>query len=300
MKHIHSLQYKNQSREELFPDLTHDFPYTFSRAELDHYTDRTVPWHWHKEVELFYMEDGVLEYCIPKGRLVFQKGSGGLVNSNVLHMTRPQVKNTVQYLHIFDTVLIGGYEGSRLEKKYITPLVSAPQLEILPLSPDHPQQAVILDTLRQSFHLSQTDYSYELRLRESLSSIWYKLLELTAPFPAVKKEIDKANDKLKAMMIYIQEHYNEKLSVMEIASAAFVSERECFRVFHDNLHQTPVEYLRSYRLQKACRLLLDSSESITSIGQSCGLGNNSYFGRIFRREIGCTPWEYRSNGGIVI
>ena len=57
-------------------------------AELDKYVGKSVPWHWHKAVELFYMESGALEYHTPKGKLVFPAGSGGFVNSNVLHRTR--------------------------------------------------------------------------------------------------------------------------------------------------------------------------------------------------------------------
>lgn len=301
MENMHRLQYKNPSREELLSGLSPDFPYVFSRAELDHYVGGGAPWHWHKEVELFYMEDGVLEYYLPKGKIAFPKGSGGLVNSNVLHMTRAQsnAKNTIQSLHIFDTSLIGGQQGSRIEKKYIAPLVTAPQLEILPLFPGNPDQANVLETIRESFHLSQGEYAYEIKLRETLSKIWCRLFELAGPLLKERRNIDKTSDKLKTMMICIQEHYAEKLSIAEIASAAFISERECFRVFHDYLHLTPVEYLRSYRLQKACHLLAEGPQSVTDIGQACGLGSNSYFGKIFRRQMGCTPLEYRQNGGII-
>ena len=34
----------------------------------------------------------------------------------------------------------------------------------------------------------------------------------------------------------------------EIAASAFISERECFRVFRDCLNMTPVEYVTSFRL----------------------------------------------------
>lgn len=299
MENIHSLQYKNQSREQLHPDLTDDFPHIMSLVEIDKYKDGFVPWHWHEEVELFYIENGVLEYDIPKGKIVFPKGSGGLVNSNVLHMTKPQFQNTVQHLHIFDISLIGGKAGSRIEKKYVLPIVTASQIEIVSLFPDIPGQMKILEKIGKSFQLAQGEYGYEIKLREILSKIWCEILELLRPSLANKARIDKTSDKLKVMMIYIQEHYAEKLSVGQIASAAFISDRECFRVFHDYLHLTPVEYLRSYRLQKACHMLTESSESITVIGQTCGLGNNSYFGKMFRENKGCTPLDYRQNGGII-
>ncbi|MCC8023894.1 MAG: helix-turn-helix transcriptional regulator [Clostridium sp.] len=298
MENKHSLQYKNQSREQLHPDLIEDFPYVMSLVEIDKYKEGFVPWHWHEEVELFYIENGVLEYDIPKGKIIFPKGSGGLVNSNVLHMTKPLSKNTIQHLHIFDTSLIGGKSRSRIEKKYIMPIVTASQIEIVPLFPDRSGQMELLEEIRKSFQMAQDEFCYEIKLREMLSKIWCEILGLLRPLIDDKVRIDNTSDKIKVMMIYIHEHYAEKLSVEQIASAAFISDRECFRVFHDYLHLTPMEYLRSYRLQKACHMLSESSESITVIGQACGFGNNSYFGKIFRENIGCTPQKYRQNGGI--
>ena len=95
------------------------------------------------------------------------------------------------------------------------------------------------------------------------------------------------------MMLYIQEHYAEKISVQELAASVFLSERECYRVFQQCLHMTPLEYMKSYRLQAACQMLVNSQEPVTEIGQACGMGSGSYFGKTFQEYAGCTPREYR-------
>ena len=61
MKNIHSIEFYTGSKEELLPDFEKDFPYIASRAELDKYIGGYVPWHWHRTVELFYMEIGSIE-----------------------------------------------------------------------------------------------------------------------------------------------------------------------------------------------------------------------------------------------
>lgn len=81
MKNIQSIEFYTGSKEELLPGFASDFPYIASRAELDKYTGRYVPWHWHKTVELFYMESGSLEYDTPGGKLLFPAGSGGMKES---------------------------------------------------------------------------------------------------------------------------------------------------------------------------------------------------------------------------
>jgi AraC-like DNA-binding protein len=295
LKYINSVKFRNGSKEELLPGFTQAFPYIASFVELDKHIGRFVPWHWHKEVELFYIKSGVLEYYTPKKKIVFPAGSGGIINSNVLHMTKPQenVNNTVQLLHIFDTSFIGGQSGSIIEQKYITPLTTASQVEALAFYPDIPEHKEILDMLYRSFELEDSSHAYELALRSVLSEIWISLFSLAAPLLKEKNRYDKTNDELKMMMIYIYEHYMEKISISEIADFAFISERKCFRIFQERLHMTPAEYIKNYRLQAACRMLIKGRESISYISHACGLGSSSYFGKVFRENFGCSPAEYR-------
>ena len=295
MKDISSIEFHMGSKEERLPDFSSQFPYIASRTDLDKHMGRFVPWHWHKAVELFYVESGMLEYCIPAGKITFPEGSGGMVNSNVLHMTRAQTKTkgNIQVLHIFDPSFIAGEQGSRIEQEYVMPIVAASQLEIIQLHPEQPEQAKILNLIRNSFHLSVKDIGYEIKLREALSEIWLQLFIHTRSIREGKPEYGKTNDKIKMMMIYVHEHFWEKISVKELAAAAFISERECFRIFQDCLHMSPVEYMKSYRLQIACQMLAKGRETITSISHACGLGSSSYFGKLFREKVGCTPLEYR-------
>ncbi len=295
MKNITKIEFYTGSKEELLPDFAHDFQYIASHVELDNYITRSVPWHWHKAVELFYIQSGALEYYTPKGKVVFPAGSGGMINSNVLHRTKTvdDIKGTVQLLHIFDPIFISGELGSRIEKRYIAP-ITASQLEIIALFPEDQSQAPLLNSIRESFHFSESDIGYEIKLRAALSEIWLQLYNLSLPIVESKGEYDKMNEKVKLMMIYIHDHFAEKITVAEIAASAFSSERECFRVFHDRLHMTPIDYIQGYRLQMACDLLVKSQESVTYISQACGMGSSSYFGKVFREKIGCTPLEYRN------
>lgn len=295
MRDISTIEFHRGSKEELLPDFESDFPYIASRVDMNRYMGNVCPWHWHSPVELFYMESGTLEYHMPGGMLVFPAGSGGLVNSNVLHMTRPRDlrEQNVQFLHIFDPFFIAGGQDSRIARKYVLPLITAQRPEIIPLYPTNPKQAKILEHIRVSFSLSERDMGYELRVREALSEIWVELLALAGPALEEKKERTQTGDKIKLMMVYIHEHYAKKISIAELAGAGFCSERECFRAFQECLHMTPVEYMQSYRLQMACRMLTEGRKSMTSIGQTCGLGSSSYFGKVFREHMGCTPLEYR-------
>lgn len=296
MRNVQGVEFHVGSREEFFPEFAADFPYIASRAELDKYAGGLAPWHWHRPVELFYMESGLLEYETLGGRVLFPAGSGGLVNANVLHMTRVlgQTEENIQLLHIFDVSLLAGEQGSRIEQKYITPVTADSQIEILPLFPEDKEQQQVLNLIREAFRIPAGQFGYEIRLRQALSEIWLRLFEQARPILAKGGEPQKRNGQIKQMMIYVREHYSEKISISELAAAAYLSERECFRVFHDCLHMTPVEYIKSYRLQEACRQLAREQKPVTAVSHACGLGSSSYFGKVFREYMGCTPTQYRA------
>lgn len=304
MQEVRSLEYCTGSREELLPGMTADFPYIATRAELDYYV---IPWHWHKEVEIFYIESGALEYYTQKGSQIFSAGSGGFVNSNVLHMTKPlsEREKNIQLLHIFDTSFLSGEQGSRIEQKYVAPIAASPRIEMAAFSPHDPEQAEILRLIQKAFLFSEKEFGYELRLREILTHIWLLIYNMLGPKLAHEVEYgrDIKDESLKLMMIFVREHFAEKISISDLASAAFLSERECYRIFQRSLHVTPVEYIKSVRLREACRLLGKTQRSITSISYACGFGSSSYFGKTFRETMGCTPLEYRQGwqgtGGIL-
>ena len=297
MKSIQHIEINNENNEELLPGFSQDFPYIASYAELDKYIEPSTPWHWHRTVELFYMESGTLEYTTPNGKWTFPAGSGGFVNSNVLHTSKviPSGEETIQLLHLFDPELLAGIPTSRIDAKYIRPLTSATSIEMIALSDDIPEQAALLQKIRMAFDLDENGWGYEFALRHQLVEIWLGLFELVCGDLASTPRLDVSDEKIKAMMGFIHAHYQETISVEDIAKAAHISKRVCFRLFKDNLHTTPLEYLTSYRLRKACQKLVNTNESITQIAYNCGLGSSSYFGKIFRERYGCTPAAYRKN-----
>lgn len=296
MKNIVGIQLVDGSNEEHLPDFLPEFPYIATQPEMDKYPDRSSPWHWHRAVEIFYMKSGALEYTTPHGHWVFPAGSGGFVNSNVLHSTRAVSDDepTVMWLHLFDTDLLAGAPGSRIETNYILPVTTAPGLEMIPLYPQFPAQAAVLQSILDAFAPSEQEWGYEFKLREALARVWLQLFDLVQPGPGTDTaRRSEADDKIKQLMVYVHEHFWEPISIDALAQAAHISRRACFRLFRDNLHMTPVEYIRGYRMQKACALLTKSQDSITQIAYSCGLGSSSYFGKLFHAQFGCSPLEYR-------
>ena len=98
--------------------------------------------------------------------------------------------------------------------------MTASHVEIIGLYPDQPSHVPVLETLRQSFRISEDDCGYEIRLRSVLSEIWCGLLAMTETMEKSPKYNSRSNQKIKIMLAFIHKHCGDKLSVKEIAASA--------------------------------------------------------------------------------
>lgn len=106
-------------------------------------------------------------------------------------------------------------------------------------------------------------------------------------FYAVQDEV------VAAAIRYISLHLSEKLRVEDIAYATNVSLRLLQKRFVEVLGVSISEEVRRLRIEKAKRLLNEPGRAIYSIPQEVGLSGYDALNKIFRREVGMTPGEYR-------
>ena len=281
-------------REEYLPGISEDFPYLFVLSEHDRYQGGAVPWHWHQELEVFYVLEGPVEYATPNTSLTLPTG---VVNANVLHMTRSTGDRPGGSLliHEMRPSLIAA-PGSRVWQRYVEPLTSATSAELVCAAPGDAGWETLRDAMERSLETTERrEEGWELRLRNELSELWLGLFELARPRLAEgPARMPSARDeRLRAMLDFVGEHYPERIGVRDVAAAAFASERECHRTFREALGVTPAQYLRDYRIEQACRMLAHTTRPVAAVAELSGLGSASHFGQAFRAAMGCTPSEYR-------
>lgn len=292
-------------REELLEAVTDDFGYQGILSEHDRYCDKTVPWHWHQEIEFFYVTSGRVVYATPHERRVLSPGSAGFVNANVLHMTQADggMGGASLLVHEVRPRFLAE-PGSAVYRRFVEPLLKATSIELVALEPGaapaepgaEAAEARLREQMRDSFEeVTCALPGWEMRVRNALAELWLGFYELVEPrVEQGPAQFDTARDlRLKKMLDYIGLHYPQSVSVEQIAEAAFSSPRECHRTFKEALGVTPTHYLREYRVQQACRMLAHTTRDIGAVARQCGLGTSSHFGQIFKRSMGMTPSEYR-------
>ncbi len=91
----------------------------------------------------------------------------------------------------------------------------------------------------------------------------------------------------------IREQFAESLELDLLARLSKLSLRSFQRRFKKMFHVPPMEYLRQYRIGRACQMLVETNATLTAIAAECGFCDHSHFSREFQRILGTSPCLYR-------
>ena len=86
---------------------------------------------------------------------------------------------------------------------------------------------------------------------------------------------------------------DESWSVESLAREACMSRSAFALKFRSVLGQTPLEYLTQWRMYRAGAMIRSKNTSFSEVASAVGYGSESSFSRVFRREMGAAPREYR-------
>lgn len=281
----------NENQVEEIEGLFSDYPYVFHDVDL---SDTKVPWHWHEELEFNYIVRGSIKFFTSDKSYVFHQGEAFFINSNVLSALESKLdEQAAVESHLFHPIFLGGHFKSIFSTKYLEPVIHNKRIDILEIRGKTKQQRQILSKLRMLSQLQQKEDT-EFQTRNILSEIWLLLLE---EIKNLKNDNVSgrlmSQERVQTMMSFIQQNYHQKISLDDIAASAAVSRRECIRCFKSYIHKAPYEYLLTYRIEMAKRLLRETDLLIIDIALNTGFSNGAYFTKIFKEITGKTPKEYR-------
>lgn len=141
----------------------------------------------------------------------------------------------------------------------------------------------------------QNEYSTHSDGRETLLTAYFMMLAvlLSRLYASKQSGKDRSAENITAAAEFIERNFTEKLTLDSIAEVTHYSSRHFVRIFNETYHQTPQEYILSLRLRRAMSLLEEGELSIEETAQQSGFGDGNYFCRVFKKQTGVTPGEYR-------
>ena len=102
------------------------------------------------------------------------------------------------------------------------------------------------------------------------------------------------NPIIKKALVYIEEHLADLQGLEPLAQTLNVSPFYLSKLFKEETGDTFINYLTSMRLEKAKKLLKDSSMIIKEITAGVGYNDQNYFSKLFKQRFGVSPTEYRA------
>ncbi len=135
----------------------------------------------------------------------------------------------------------------------------------------------------------------DVQLRLKLASLLLSLSALQDICGEKNEACYKKQFVVSKVIRYINENYQKKLTLEEIAKHVKYSRNYLCGYFKKYAGFTIVEYTNSIRVQKAQEYLYETELSITEIAGLCGFDSLTHFGRVFRSIVGIPPLQFRQN-----
>ena len=251
-----------------------------------------VTTHWHNEAELTLITKGkglyqidLVDYEVKEGDILFIPPL--LLHSVSLNNSEELLSETF----VFHMNFLGGNSTDICSTRYLTPImnqeISLPYL----IAPEHPAYVSLQKLFNQITSLyDETIIGYELALKALFLQAVFLLLQYSE-----KKSVSEtgtSSDKLKQVLDYIELHYEESISVSELARLCYFSDSHFMRFFKKHMNMTCAEYLNNLRLEKAVELFEQGNSSILDVSLSVGFHNLSYFHRAFKKKYNMTPLSF--------
>lgn len=278
------------------------YPVHVYYIELSKLYMQRVRWHWHSEIEVMIINHGEADLITDDAKIHLKAGQGILINQNVMHALHPvdAKADCSLYSTIFHPSFLFGNETNQVSGKYLTPILSSFAFKTMLLDENNSDAEKLMDDINSVIAVNMTKkYGYELITKAYLCQFWVQLLELVIPQNSTESKSNSLSldeSRVKEAIIYIEQHYAEHISLEALANSVHISKSECCRCFKRALQITPIEYLMKYRILKASYLIQTNdpaSHSISGLAFSVGFNNVSYFNKVFKKYMKCTPREYK-------
>lgn len=129
---------------------------------------------------------------------------------------------------------------------------------------------------------------------QSTQELCYLLQEMVEQFMSTMfSGKDKGNPYIRRALRHIADHYDQPLTLTQVAEKIGLSPSYFSSLFHKMVGVSFREHLCRVRVEESRRLLLSTDYSITEIALAIGFSDQSYYCKVFRRIVGIPPGQYR-------
>ncbi len=250
-------------------------------------------WHYHKELEILLVLEGVLDVYIEEEFHSLKSGDVLLIGSSQLHRDRSYEDGNLNYI-VFQFDIEQYFDQSTMPYiKYFTD-TNRPLSRLNYIFTEHPEaRRDIYDCVTEIYKESQTkSEGYEIAV-----SIFIRKIVLTLLRNDTRKLLNYKDDadlaRLKPVLDYVEQNITEKIHVEDASKFANISYYYFVKYFKKVLGMSFTEYVNYKKIKRAERILLTNNMSVAQVGEAIGMPNMAHFYKMFKKYNNCSPHEYR-------
>lgn len=267
----------------------YDLPMELYHIDVNH-PKYEMAYHWHSEFEIIRILAGSLKVRLNSREFVATEGDIIFVNSETVHGATPD--NC-----IYECIVLA-HEVLAVNDKVCGQLISNLVEHVVAVN-DHfkSNEKRISDSVNHLFDIMNSNASY-FEAIGALYSVFGVILKdkLYKASSGFAKEDTVKNSKLKKVLSFMRKNYSAPLTLEQISEVAGMSPKYFCYFFKEMTQKTPINYLNTYRIERAARKLLTTDLSVTDIAYGCGFNDLSYFIKTFKSIKGITPNGLRKKG----
>ena len=253
------------------------------KSAISSYTTWDVKRHCNAQWEFHFIKKGTCRVYVDQKPYQLQAGQAVLIEPGRYHQAKA-TDDTFERFTLGFTLTPGGISRQLSEKTSQSPVLS-PNNEILRAT----------EKLMAEIN-SQMPYSeaYSGALVCCLVVELMRLLDIEDP--TKKPMVLSANTLLtQTIDTYFEQHFADSCGEMELARQLHFSRRHLVRILKKHYNMSFREKLVSTRMDYAAFLLRTTEKTVSNIATDVGYGSESAFFKVFQRNFGMTPKEYRTN-----
>ncbi|CAM4477349.1 helix-turn-helix domain-containing protein [Paenibacillus macerans] len=259
--------------------------------------EHVIDCHWHEEAEFFYCLEGETLFQVDTDYFPVRAGEAVFIDGGDIHAAHALGEQGCTFFSlVFDTQLLASAHYDAVQENLVLPLQERKATFPRHIRREQPYEIALLEhILAMMRSCSNETPGYEGAVKGHL---YLMLAEIAAEGRAVSRIASSRSEsskieRLKTVILHIQQNYGHPIRLGELAALIPMSEGQFCRFFKSMTRQTPIDYINSYRIRQATELLREPERKISDIALEVGYDNISYFIRVFRKTMNCSPSEFR-------
>ena len=255
----------------------------YTRSSLQQCLEYRTP-HMHRELEIVLYHGGETVAYVDSVRYQLKTGDVFLTFPNQIHS--------------YETLAPENYRLFLVKPDLVPELATAfemliPVSAVIPMAANEPRIRVLSDALAELCSAKGENHPYRgPMIRGYLTALLSELVS--------RMEVNQVprtdSDALRSIVSFCSKNYAQDLSLTALEENLHLNKYYISHLFSSKLGLRFNDYVNSLRISEACRLLLNSDESITAICDRVGFNTLRTFNRAFMKQMNVSPSDYRKNG----